>query len=493
MAQPNWQNRTLWTGDNLDIMRGMNSESIDLIYLDPPFNSNRQFAAPIGSKAAGAAFKDTWALSDVDEAWHGEIADKDPTLYAIIDAAGLSHGKGMKSYLIMMAVRLLEMKRLLKLSGSVYLHCDPTASHYLKTLMDSIFGAGNFRSEIVWRRSNAHSKITKQFGPIHDTLLYYSKSEERIFHPGVRPYTRAYIEDRFKKRDEHGRYQTNYLTGPETREGESGESWRGFDPTSVGRHWAIPRSLREFLPSGGNGMSSHEKLECLYQQGFIVFPKKPGGQPMYKQYVGSGVPYQDVWAYQPNTRGVLYESDEHIDEDVKWLEAEPEKVGYPTQKPLGLLNRIIRTSSNKGDMVLDPFCGCATACVAAEKFGRQWIGIDLSPVAATLVKSRLKEEMGLFYDVHHRADIPHRTDLGKLPSYKTHKHTMYGKQEGICAGCLIMFPFRNMTIDHIIPQSKGGSDHLDNLQLLCGACNSMKGTRSQEEFIAQLKTAGMRQ
>ncbi len=200
MAQPNWQNRTLWTGDNLDIMRGMNSESVDLIYLDPPFNSNRQFAAPIGSKAAGATFKDTWTLSDVDEAWHGEIADKDPTLYAIIDAAGLSHGKGMKSYLIMMAVRLLEMKRLLKPSGSVYLHCDPTASHYLKTLLDSIFGAGNFRSEIVWRRSNAHSKTTKQFGPIHDTLLYYSKSEERIFHPGVRPYTRAYIEDRFKKK-----------------------------------------------------------------------------------------------------------------------------------------------------------------------------------------------------------------------------------------------------------------------------------------------------
>ena len=155
MATPNWVNRTLWTGDNLDIMRGMNSESVDLIYLDPPFNSNRDYAAPIGSEAAGAKFKDTWTLDDVDEAWHGEIADRDPTLYAIIAAAGLAHGKGMKSYLIMMAVRLLEMRRILKETGSIYLHCDPTASHYLKTLMDAIFKARHFRSEITWRRTTS--------------------------------------------------------------------------------------------------------------------------------------------------------------------------------------------------------------------------------------------------------------------------------------------------------------------------------------------------
>ena len=153
MPDPNWKNRTLWTGDNLNIMRGMNSDTVDLIYLDPPFNSNRNYSAPIGSKAAGAAFKDTWTLSDIDNAWHGEVADRDPILYTIIDAAGLSHGKGMKSYLIMMAVRLLEMRRLLKETGSIYLHCDPTAGHYLKMLMDAIFGARNFQNEIVWRRN----------------------------------------------------------------------------------------------------------------------------------------------------------------------------------------------------------------------------------------------------------------------------------------------------------------------------------------------------
>ena len=154
----NIKNRTIFENDNLFVLRGMDSESIDLIYLDPPFNSNRNYAAPIGSQAAGAAFKDTWTLSDVDNAWHGEIADREPALYQAIHTAELTHGKGMKSYLIMMAVRLLEMKRVLKKTGSLYLHCDPTASHYLKVVMDSIFGKNNFRSEITWRRATSTQK-----------------------------------------------------------------------------------------------------------------------------------------------------------------------------------------------------------------------------------------------------------------------------------------------------------------------------------------------
>ena len=155
--EPNWTNRTLWTGYNLDIMRGMNSETVDLIYLDPPFNSNRDYSAPIGSEAAGAAFKDTWTLSDVDEAWHGEVADRDPALYAIVAASGLSHGRGMKSYLIMMAVRLMEMRRLLKDTGAIYLHCDDTAAHWLRVLMDSVFGTALFRNEVIWKRVSNHN------------------------------------------------------------------------------------------------------------------------------------------------------------------------------------------------------------------------------------------------------------------------------------------------------------------------------------------------
>ena len=146
MAEANWRNRTMWTGDNLPVLRGLNSESVDLVYADPPFNSNRDYAAPIGSKAAGAAFKDTWTLSDIDEAWHGEIAEREPEVYAAIDAAGIVHGAGMKSYLIMMAVRLLEIRRVLKPNGSFYLHCDDTADAYLRMLCDAVFGSANLRS-----------------------------------------------------------------------------------------------------------------------------------------------------------------------------------------------------------------------------------------------------------------------------------------------------------------------------------------------------------
>ena len=169
-----------------------------------------------------------------------------------------------------------------------------------------------------------------------------------------------------------------------------------------------------------------------------------------------------------------------------------EEVGYPTQKPLKLLQRIIESSSDPGGMVFDPFCGCATTLVAAETLDRQWAGIDLSPLAVKLVGQRLRDQHGLFGQITARGDVPKRTDLGELPNYRTHRHTLYGRQEGICNGCLVLFPFRNLTVDHIVPQSKGGSDHPDNLQLLCGACNSKKGERTMETLIADLLAAGIR-
>ena len=493
----NVKNRTLFTGDNLDVMRGINSESADLIYLDPPFNSNKNYSAPVGSEAAGAAFKDTWTLSDVDIAWIGIIAEKDEALAAVINAAGLSHGKGMKSYLTMMVVRLLEMKRILKPTGSIYLHCDPTASHYLKLVMDCVLGPVNFRSEIIWRRSNAHNKLAKQYGPIHDTLLFYSKGKRFTFHPGRTSYTSTYVKKGFPHSDSRGEYQSNVLTGSGTREGESGDRWRGYDPTPHGRHWAIPSSIRDLIKFSTENDSVQQILAKLDVLSLIIHPKTIGKMPRYKQYLSSshGVLYQDIWSFQPGTQGVLWNSTEGIDEDVKWLDNEPERVGYPTQKPLGLLSRIIESSSNEGDIILDPFCGCATALVAGEMLNRQWIGIDLSSLAVKLVLSRLQNAAddgallggGQLPNVHHRTDIPKRTDIGKLPPYKTHKHTLYGHQEGRCAGCQIHFPFVNFTIDHIVPQSKGGTDHPANLQLLCNACNSKKGTMDQAVFIAKLK------
>ncbi len=490
----NFSNRTLWTGDNLDVMRGMNGASVDLIYLDPPFNSKREYSAPIGSEAAGAAFKDTWTLSDVDEAWHGEIADRQPALYAIIDAAGLAHGKGMKSYLIMMAVRLLEMHRVLKPTGSIYLHCDPTASHYLKMLMDAVFGKANFRSEIVWRRSNAHNKTSRQYGPIHDTVFYYTRGKHATFRLGFRPYAKEYVRRSFPYEDSHGRYQSNVLTGSGVRSGESGEEWRCYDPTPHGRHWAVTSKIFKFIEVEPSA-KLHDILEAMDRAGLILHPKKKTGLPRYKQYLDDslGVPYQDVWAFQPGTQNSLWSSSQGIDEDVKWLDGEKERVGYPTQKPLGLLNRIITVSSNEGDVVLDPFCGCATTLVAADRLNRRWAGIDLSPLAAKLVLKRIRDDRGpLFDDVRHRTDIPVRTDLGKLPNYRTHRHTLYGQQEGRCAGCRVLFPFRNMTVDHIVPRSKGGQDNIENLQLLCAACNSTKGAQTQERLITILKRDGIR-
>ncbi len=391
----NVKNRTIFKGDNLNILRGVNSESVDLIYLDPPFNSNRTYSAPIGSEAAGASFKDAWTLDDIDEAWHGEIADRDSGLYRVIDSAELSHGKGMKSYLIFMAVRLLEMKRILKSAGSIYLHCDPTASHYLKLVMDAVFGKENFRNEIVWHYYNVASVTRKYFGHKHDIILWYSLSSSSIF------------------------------------------------------HWD---DMREDYSPNSNWIKSSESYEDNRYK-----PDKRGKL------------MHDVWRL-PTINNMA-----------------KERTGYPTQKPLVLLERIIKASSNAGDVVLDPFCGCATTCVAAEALQREWIGIDLSLSTVKLVNQRLRDTHGLFGAGIHRTDIPRRTDLGELPNYSTHKHTLYGKQEGLCNGCMIQFPFRNMTIDHIVPRVKGGQDDYGNLQLLCNACNSVKGKREQAYLIARLK------
>ena len=219
----------------------------------------------------------------------------------------------------------------------------------------------------------------------------------------------------------------------------------------------------------------HARLDALAEHDLLHWPKRGAGFPRLKRYAKAlgGRRVNDVF------------------EDIPPVNSQAqERTGYPTQKPLGLLDRIIKASSNPGDVVLDPFCGCATACVSAESLGRQWIGIDLSPVAATLVESRLRDQFGIFAEIHHRMDIPRRTDLGNLPNYRTHKHELFGKQEGHCGGCRMMFPFRNFEIDHVIPRAKGGSDHVDNLQLLCGACNRAKGTGTQAELITKLRERG---
>ena len=303
MTEANFKNRTLWTGDNLDIMRGLNSESVDLIYLDPPFNSNRDYSAPIGSEAAGAAFKDTWTLNDVDLAWHGLIAEENPGLYGIIDAAGVAHGKGMKSYLIMMAVRLLEMRRILKPTGSIYLHCDPTASHYLKLTMDSVFGPEQFRTEITWKRTSAHSDARQgrqQHGRVHDLILFYTKSGRWTWNRIYTNYDPDYVEQFYRHVEpETGRrYRLDNLTGP----GGAAKGNPSYEVMGVTRYWRY----------------SQERMAELIQQGRVV-QSRPGTVPAYKRYLDEmpGVPLQDIWT------------------DIKPIGARSkERVNYPTQKPI---------------------------------------------------------------------------------------------------------------------------------------------------------------
>ena len=383
-------------------------------------------------------------------------------MYAVIEAAGQAHGRGMQSYLCMMAVRLLEMHRVLKETGSVYLHCDPTASHYLKSIMDAIFGADAFRSEIIWKRSSAHSDARqgrRQHGRIHDTILFYTKSDRWTWNLIHTPYDPDYIDQFYRHIEpETGRrYRLGDLTGP----GGAAKGNPQYEVMGVTRYWRY----------------SEERMAELIAAGRVV-QSRPGSVPAYKRYLDEmpGVPLQDVWT------------------DIRPIGAHAkERVGYPTQKPLALLERIIKASSNAGDLVLDPFCGCATACVAAELLERRWAGIDISPKAVQLVNHRLQEAppLGIGPMFHHgyvtvRTDIPRRTDIEAPVPYRKRAHELFGKQEGRCNGCQVDFPFRMFEVDHIVPQSRGGTDHLDNLQMLCSHCNRIKGNREQAYLITRL-------
>lgn len=442
-SSANWANRTIWTGDNIEIMRGMNSHSVDLIYLDPPFNSKVNYAAPIGSKAAGAEFKDTWSLSDVDVEWINLIEAKYPALHRVLLAATIDNDK---AYLVYMAARLLEMHRILKPSGSIYLHCDPTMSHYLKLVMDAVFGRRTFRNEVIWQRYGSHNDASK-YGRVTDTLLFYAGEGATWTSPRL-ALSDDDIARRYTNKDARGLYTTSPLQARTLSGGGYSYSWKGV--TDI---WKFPE----------------ERLDELESQGRIHWPKK-GHIPRRKVYLSEnpGKPLSNLWA------------------DIS-IASGKERLGYPTQKPLALLRRVIEASSNPGDVVLDPFCGCATALIAAEKLQRQWIGIDISPKAAELVRVRMRDDLALFYGGAHRTDVPKRTDLGKLPPCQSHKPTLYGLQSGNCAGCAEHFEARHLEVDHIIARAKGGTDHIDNLQLLCGSCNRIKGNRGMEYLMSKLQ------
>ena len=416
MAKANFKNRTLFISDNLPVLRGLNSETVDLIYLDPPFNSKKQYKAPIGTPAEGQKFDDTWRWTDLDERWLGEIDRRNEALSIVIRAARLTQGDGTAAYLTMMGIRLLELHRVLKPTGSLYLHCDPTANSYLRLSMDAVFGKRNFCNEIVWRIGWVSGFKTQKRGWIrnHDTLLYYIKTDEakKLFNKEYIPYAPDYL-----RRD-------------------------GKRPT------------------------------------------------------GKGIPIEDTWNCSEGDRL-----------DSLGIKSFAKKTGWATEKPLALLQRIIKASSNPGDLVLDPFAGCATCCVAAEMEGRQWIGIEACEAASDIVQIRLDEaDLGALGDaaeakgkVHIERLPPKREDLDLTDesmrgatAYRTYRTQsnmdyLYGKQRGICNGCNNHYRAKDLDFDHIIPRIADGSDELENLQLLCGHCNSTKGNGTMQDLAYRLR------
>ena len=407
---------TLFTGDNLYIMHGMNSASVDLIYLDPPFNSKRTYSAPIGSKAAGTSFKDMWSWADVDEACLENMIDNYPYLVQFTKSIEAIHGKPMMSYITFMTQRILEVHRILKPTGSLYLHCDPTASHYLKIVLDRVFGKDNFRNEIVWHYPNRLSQKGFPFPKMHDVILLYSKTDNFV--------KKEVLDEKWKPSKAQIR-----------RQNRGWEFYKGK---------LIVYDEKKAIKDG------HDLENIEYSKG------KTGRKRI-----------NSVWIVDMLSSG------------------SKERTGYPTQKPKDLLKRIIEASSNEGDVVFDPFCGCATTCVAAQELNRKWIGIDIEEKAADLVVARLSTEHNIFTDFVHRTDIPQRTDV-KIEKPKDAKQRLFEEQKGICTGCKTKMDIRHFHVDHIVPKSKGGGDYYENYQLLCGHCNSIKGDRPMSFLIKKM-------
>jgi len=362
----------LYYGDNLDVLRRyVKDESVDLIYLDPPFNSRRGynvlFAEKDGSRSSSQikAFEDTWEWTQEAERTYEELVEQGGQVADVIRAfRTFLKGSDMMAYLAMMAPRLIELRRVLKVTGSIYLHCDPTASHYLKMLMDAVFGPQFFRNEIIWQRTSAHANVIEKFAAVHDVVLFYTKVGKSTWNQQYLPYDDEYLNTFFDQLDENGkRYFRRDLTASMSR-ASTGQlyEWHGLRPPPS-RCWAMAK----------------DKMDELERKGRIHWPKKEGGMPRLKLYPEDqpGVPTKDIWT------------------DIKTMHnLSSERLGYPTQKPEALLERIIKASSNEGDVVLDPFCGCGTAVVVAQRLNRYWIGIDITHLAINLIKTRLRDAFG---------------------------------------------------------------------------------------------------
>lgn len=391
----------LYYGDNLDVLREhVPDASIDLIYLDPPFNSNANynilFKSPTGTSAGAQieAFEDTWHWNDRAEDAFDQVARSGHTkAFDLLNAMRAFLGENdIMAYLAMMAIRLIELHRVLKPTGSLYLHCDPTASHYLKLLLDGVFGADKFRTEIVWKRTFAHGNVGRSYGDVTDTIFFYTKSDHYVWNQQFKQIDAVRASSKYPNTDADGRrWQSVTLRNP------------GMRPNL---HYPYTASNGITYQPHPNGWScNRERMERYDAEGRLHFPVKEGGALRLKMY-------------EDESRGERLQS---LWDDIPPLSANAqERLGYPTQKPLALLERIIASSSNDQDIVLDPFCGCGTAIHAAQKLDRQWIGIDVTHLAISLIEKRMKAAFpGIVFTVEGTPkDLASAEDLAARDKYQ---------------------------------------------------------------------------
>ena len=475
MAEQNFANRTLYHGDNLDFLRGMNSETVDLIATDPPFNKNKDFHATPDSLAAGASFKDRWRWTkDVHEEWVDAIKDNWPGLWAVIESARVAYGQDMAAFICWLSVRVLEMHRILKPTGSMYLHIDHTAHAYAKAMMDAIFGRKHFRNEIVWKsRQDKGNLATKQMVRAHDIILWYVKSDQAKYNIQFLPYDDDYIKEFYRHQDSRGLYRLLPCTN------ETGGN-KVYDFRGVSRAWRFREST----------------MQKMYKDNLLV-QASPSSPWQYKKYLddAKGIKLEDLWNDIPGARG-------------------NESTGFRTQKPLGLLRRIIKASAPPRGIVLDPFAGCATTLVAAELLGHPWVGMDIWDGALDVVKQRMENSRQLLTgipEIKYETTPPPRTDADEIPVPNLRLHIQRPKEpwerltnreirvilekaqelDGLigCAGCGRVLERAFMELDHIQPKAENGADHLLNRILLCGPCN---GRKSNQLTMAGLKTQNVR-
>ena len=533
-------NRHLFIADNLNLLRALDNESIDLICIDPPFDKNETFIGnlrpPLSAEErqreqdtlAGwgiynqrdaersgidwpdadntSRFNDIWRWeSDVHEDWVTRIEGDYPALAKVIDTARTAHGEERAAYLTYMAIRLIEMHRILKPTGSLYFHCDHAANSYIRMTLDTIFGVDNFQNTITWRRTYAHND-PRRCGRISDTILLYTKSNQYTWNVQHTDYSENYISDYYRQSDERGRFQAITLTGPGTSRGESGGRWRGYSPTDSGRTWSIPqRIVNRLAGEEAENLSIAERLDLLDEHGYIHWPSS-ANVPRVKQYLDEmpGVPLQDAWT------------------DIGPLSSRAnERTGYPTQKPVVLAERMVKASSNPGDVVLDCFAGCAYVPVAAERNGRQWIACDISPRALTVLRRQFAKfnyavdgeqqtehpSLIIAANITTRGpgELPERTDedpverqdIKELPERKfkvpasiipesemLQRLLELSSYKAWCCGYANRMPdgtvirtTRNFHLDHIDPKSKDGSNDIQNRAPLCPYHNTRKNNR----------------